>query len=182
MQLFDGISRIISKKDPWRGTYDNGVDGLRTITNLKYTINEKSDIPNDNIFVVHNNRIKYVNIHEFLTHIPFGKEEYYNYDLREPKRKIIHPDKIRETSKTMPSNKDWTSIPYYPTARDKIENVINRLTSAGKPIPKKLLDQIEDHDKKEHEIDVFKPVVNNQMPSFKPNVFRKTGPMGIIYK
>jgi hypothetical protein len=36
LQLFDGISRIISKKDPWRGENDNGVDGLRTISKLNY--------------------------------------------------------------------------------------------------------------------------------------------------
>ena len=77
LQLFDGISRIISKKDPWRGEHDNGIDGLRTITQLKYNIDEKSENPNDNIFTVHNPRIFFINISTFLTHIPFGSEEYY---------------------------------------------------------------------------------------------------------
>ena len=85
LQLFDGISRIISKKDPWRGENDNGVDGLRTISQLKYTVDEKSENPNDNIFTVHNNKIMFINVTTFLTHITFGSEEYYNYDLREPK-------------------------------------------------------------------------------------------------
>ena len=35
LQLFDGISRIISKKDSWRGEFDNGIDGLKTIYNFK---------------------------------------------------------------------------------------------------------------------------------------------------
>ena len=65
LQLFDGISRIISKKDPWRSEYDNGVDGIGTISKLKYTIDEQSDNSNDNLFVVHNPRIQYINVHNF---------------------------------------------------------------------------------------------------------------------
>ena len=37
LQLFDGISRIISKKDPWRMEHDNGIDGIKSISKLKYT-------------------------------------------------------------------------------------------------------------------------------------------------
>jgi len=155
LQLFDGISRIISKKDPWRGEHDNGVDGLRTITQLKYNIDEKSENPNDNIFTVHNSRIFFINISTFLTHIPFGSEEYYNYDLREPKRKIINPDKIRETKKTVVSTNDWTNIPYYPTTREKRENVAKYLVSMGKPVPETLIRQIEEDKRREVEQDSF---------------------------
>ena len=155
LQLFDGISRIISKKDPWRGQNDNGMDGIRTIHQLKYTIDEKSENPNDNIFSVHNPRIFYINISTFLTHIPFGSEEYYNYDLREPKRKIIHPDKIKETRKTVVTTNDWSNIPYYPTTREKRENVVKYLMSMGKPIPDTLIKQIEDDKRKEIEQDAF---------------------------
>lgn len=155
LQLFDGISRIISKKDPWRGEYDDGQDGLRTISQLKYTIDDKSDNPNDNIFVVHNENIKYINIKTFLTHIPFGSEEYYNYDLREPKRKIINPDKIKETNKTVVTTTDWTNIPHYPTTREKRENVAKYLLKMGKQIPPELIRQIEEDKKKEIEDDSF---------------------------
>jgi hypothetical protein len=155
LQLFDGISRIISKKDPWRGEHDNGIDGLKTIAQLKYSIDEKSENPNDNIFSVHNSRIFFINISTFLTHIPFGSEEYYNYDLREPKRKIINPDKIRETKKTVVSTNDWSNIPYYPTTREKRENVAKYLMSMGKPVPETLIKQIEDDKKKEVEQDYF---------------------------
>lgn len=155
LQLFDGISRIISKKDPWRGENDNGVDGIRTIHQLKYNIDEKSENPNDNIFSVHNPRIFYINISTFLTHIPFGSEEYYNYDLREPKRKIIHPDKIKETKKTVVSTNDWSNIPYYPTTREKRENVAKYLMSMGKPIPDTLIKQLEEDKRKEIEQDAF---------------------------
>ena len=155
LQLFDGISRIISKKDPWRGEYDDGTDGLSSISQLKYSIDEKSDNPNDNIFVVHNDNIKIVNIKTFLTKIPFGSEEYYNYDLREPKRKIINPDKIKETKKTVISTTDWSNIPHYPTTREKRENVANYLLKMGKQIPPELLKQIQEDKRKEIEEDVF---------------------------
>jgi hypothetical protein len=155
LQLFDGISRIISKKDPWRGEYDDGTDGLSSISQLKYSIDEKSDNPNDNIFVVHNDNIKIVNIKTFLTKIPFGSEEYYNYDLREPKRKIINPDKIKETKKTVISTTDWSNIPHYPTTREKRESVANYLLKMGKQIPPELLKQIQEDKRKEIEEDVF---------------------------
>jgi len=163
LQLFDGISRIISKKDPWRGEHDNGMDGLRTISQLKYTIDEKSENPNDNIFSVHNSNIFFINITTFLTYIKFGTEEYYNYDLREPKRKIINPDKIRETTKTVISTNDWSNIPYYPTTREKRENVAKYLMSMGKHVPETLIRQIEEDKQKEIEQDSFnKCIINNQ--------------------
>ncbi len=155
LQLFDGISRIISKKDPWRGEHDNGIDGLRTITQLKYTIDDKSENPNDNIFVFHNSRIHIINVSTFLTHIPFGSEEYYNYDLREPKRKIIHPDKIKETKKTVVSTNDWTNIPYYPTTLEKKENMIKYLMAMGKQVPQSLLKEVAEGKKQEIQKDLY---------------------------
>jgi hypothetical protein len=161
LQLFDGITRIISKKDPWRGEYDDGVDGLRTISQLKYTIDDKSDNPTDNIFVIHSENIKVVNIKTFLTHIPFGTEEYYNYDLREPKRKIINPDKIKETKKSVASTTDWTNIPHYPTSREKRENVAKYLMQMGRPVPPELLKQIQEDKMKEIEEDAFNKLSNS---------------------
>ena len=155
LQLFDGISRIISKKDPWRGENDDGIDGLRTIHQLKYSVDEKSENPNDNIFAVHNARIFFINISTFLTRIPFGSEEYYNYDLREPKRKIVNPDRIKETQKTVVSTNDWSNIPYYPTNREKRENVVKYLISMGKQVPESLIKQIEEDKKKETNEDLF---------------------------
>ena len=161
LQLFDGISRIISKKDPWRGENDNGNDGLRTINQLKYNIDDKSANHNDNVFTVHNSRIFFINIASFLTYIPFGTEEYYNYDLREPKRRIIHPDKIKETKKTVINTSDWTNIPYYPTSRERRENMSNYLTSIGKPVPDELMQQINEDKRKEIEQDVYNNFNNN---------------------
>jgi len=169
LQLFDGISRIISKKDPWRGEYDDGIDGLRTITQLNYSIDEKSENPTDNIFVVHNPRIQVVNIKTFLTHVPFGSEEYYNYDLREPKRKIINPDKIKETKKTVVTTKDWTDIPHYPTTREKRENLAKYLIQMGKQVPHELLQKIQEDKMKEIEEDSFNNFSNSSQGQHEEN-------------
>ena len=169
LQLFDGISRIISKKDPWRGTHDNGVDGLRSISQLKYTIDEKSLNPNDNIFSVHNNRINFINVSTFMTLVPFGEEGYYNYDLREPKRRIIHPDRIKETSKTVVTTNDWKNIPYYPTTNERRENMAKQLLSMGKAVPPELLKQIEEDKKKEIEKDSYNNFNNkSEVPPTPP--------------
>jgi hypothetical protein len=161
LQLFDGISRIISKKDPWRGDNDTGIDGLRTISQLKYTIDDKSENPTDNVFSVDNSKIMYINISTFLTHVPFGSQEYYTYDLREPKRKIINPDKIKETTKTVVSTNDWTNIPYYPTSREKRENVAKYLMSMGRQVPLTLMKQIEEDRKLDASEDAFNQLNNN---------------------
>jgi hypothetical protein len=163
LQLFDGISRIISKKDPWRMEHDTGEDGIRTITALKYNISEKSDNPNDNIFVVDNNRIFIININTFLTSVRFEQDNFYNYDLREPKRKIINPDKLRETRKTVVHTDDWTNIPYYPTTRERRENMANEYLKQGKAIPPQLLYQIQQDKAKEVQHDVYnKSIVQPQ--------------------
>jgi hypothetical protein len=157
LQLFDGITRIISKKDPWRSTHDDGIDGLNTITKLNYTINDKSDNPNDNIFTYSNSRIHFINIFNFLTLVPFEQDNFYNYDLREPKRKILNPAFVKETKKVVATTNDWTNIPYYPTTKERRENVVNYLNSQGVKIPEALLKQIEQDKIEEQMNDVYNP-------------------------
>ena len=162
LQLFDGISRIISKKDPWRGEHDNGYDGLSTISKLKYTISEQSDNPIDNVYTIKNDKIFYINIHTFLTYINFENEERFTYDLRAPKRQIIHPDKIRSTKKTVITTQDWTNIPYYPTSSEKRENIEKYLISIGRPVPESLRKEIVEDKKRDIEMDSFnKNVAHN---------------------
>jgi hypothetical protein len=118
LQLFDGVSRLINRKDPWRATHDNGVDGLRSIHKLEFSIDMESKNPLDNVHVVNSDKIFIVNIGTFMTSIRFEHDNYYEYDLREPPRKIINPDRIR-TNKSPNSTDDWTNIPFYPTAEKK---------------------------------------------------------------
>ena len=155
LQLFDGISRIISKKDPWRMGHDNGIDGLRTIHKLSYTIDSSSANPNDNVFVEHNKNIFFINIETFMTYLKFEGDQYYNYDLREPKRKILNPDKLRETKNTVVTTDNWSNIPYYPTTSERRENIAKQLLSMGKIVPDNLIKQIENDKRLEVEADNF---------------------------
>ena len=111
LQLFDGVARIISKRDPLRMKNDNGVDGLKTIRNLKYTIDSFSTNSNDNIYIVENPNIFYVNITHFQTLYSFENDQYYNYDLRESTKKIIHLDESRRVYKSFNTTEDWKNIP-----------------------------------------------------------------------
>jgi hypothetical protein len=163
LQLFDGISRIISKKDPWRMDKDNGIDGLKTIFKLEFTIDSKSNNPNDNIFTVHNPKIFFINISTFLTYIKFEGDQYYNYDLREPKRKIVNPDKLKETRQTVVTTDNWSNIPYYPTTRERKENIVKQLISIGKPVPQSLLMEIEESKRKEVQNDAFNNLKNTSL-------------------
>jgi len=122
LQLFDGVSRLINRKDPWRAQHDNGVDGIRTIHKLDYSIDIESTNPLDNVHVVESDKIFVINITTFMTSVRFEHDNYIEYDLREPARKIIHPDRI-QTNKLNITTDDWTNIPFYPTAERKREMI-----------------------------------------------------------
>jgi hypothetical protein len=146
LQLFDGISRIISKQDSWRSEQDTGIDGLKTITRLNFTIDALSSNPNDNIFSFDptSANIFYINIKTFLTHLNYENDEYFNYDLREPKRKIYQPDKgLHHANKVVTNTDDWSNIPYYPTIKEKRQQAADNFIKNGKQVPITLLKQIQ---------------------------------------
>jgi len=122
LHLFDGVQRIINRKDPWRATHDDGIDGLRTIHKLQYTIDSESSNPLDNVHVVSCDNMFMINISTFMTAIKFEHDNYHKYDLREPPRKIVHPDNIK-TAKIENITDDWSNIPFYPTAEKKREMI-----------------------------------------------------------
>jgi N-terminal region of glycosyl transferase group 7/N-terminal domain of galactosyltransferase len=119
LQLFDGVSRLISKKDNTRMITDNGRDGIRTIHKLKYTIDNESSNPEDNNHVVFNNNIKYANVRQFQTLVRFDKEEFFEYDLREPKRNIVYSQDAEVTDKRVVTTDEWKKIPYIPTIEER---------------------------------------------------------------
>lgn len=137
LQLFDGMSRLISKKDPWRYKNDTGRDGLTTITGLVYTIDNESSDFNDNLYSVNNPRILYVNATAFLTMLPEEGDEYFKYDLREPSRQIVNPNKLemaignkhtkeRVNKEVLETMNDWSYIPESPNvAKNNREEVRN---------------------------------------------------------
>jgi hypothetical protein len=106
LQIFDGVSRIISKKDPWRAAHDTGVDGLITIHQLKYSIDLDSLNSEDNAFEEETLVYYFINATSFLTGVRHEEDIYTNYDLREPPRRIVHPSKIDAArAKTLTHNK-----------------------------------------------------------------------------
>ena len=122
LHLFDGVSRVINRKDPWRATNDNGQDGLRTIHKLDYSLDTESINPLDNVHTIFSNNLFVINIKTFMTGNRFEHDNYYKYDIREPPRKIIHPDRIK-THKIDHLTDDWSNIPFYPTIERKKEMV-----------------------------------------------------------
>ena len=165
LHLFDGVSRIISKQDSWRIGPDNGIDGLRTIRNLTYTLQEKSENPSDNIFPVHNSRILFVNIQSFVAHTQFETTKLYTYDLREPKEQISNPSRNNATTTTVPKNDSWANIPYYPTLKERRVATVEQLRKAGKPVPEQLLRQIERDNLAVEQNDVYNKKVTFQSPN-----------------
>jgi len=91
LQLFDGISRLVSRRDPQRMKTDNGQDGLRTIHKLLFSIDKESLNPHDNEYVIENNKFFVVNVTSFMTLVRFEVDSFHEYDLREPVSKIMFP-------------------------------------------------------------------------------------------
>lgn len=137
LQLFDGITRIVNQKDPWRATYDDGHNGLSTTHSIELSIDEVSLNPMDNIYTVENARIYYINILTFLTSIPFEQDEYINYDLRSPRRKIINPDKLPSRPNGQNGNglliNNWTNEPFCKNQMEPEEEKIVRLNTPTVP-------------------------------------------------
>lgn len=119
LQLFDGVSRLVCQKDQQRMKMDNGLDGLKTIHKLSFSIDKSSLNPNDNKYVINNNRFFVVNVLSFMTTIRFESDTYHQYDLRDPISKILQPDNQSITNKTHISPKEWAHIPYNQAANQR---------------------------------------------------------------
>lgn len=128
LQLFDGISRIINRKDSKRR--NNEKAGLSTIYRLKYTIDTISKNEKDNIYHGVSDKFYYINISKFLTENKFEDDEYFVYDLREPKRNLTTPVENKKTKDVLLDTEVWTNIPYYPTTEEQREMMMHK-----KPTP-----------------------------------------------
>lgn len=125
LHLFDGVSRIINRKDPIRANNDNGLDGHMSIGNLYYTIDSESRNPLDNIHVVTSDKIFVINIMSFTTGTKFENKNFYKYDLRTDPREMMdnsNTNQSKEINVGLTNNNDeWTKIPYIPDAEAKNE-------------------------------------------------------------
>ena len=119
LQLFDGVSRLINSKEPQKANNDNGIDGLKTLHQLTFQIDDESKNPLDNIHIVVSDKIFVINIDTFLTCVPYENGNYFQYDLREPQKKIMNPTNVKSRKSETILN-DWTNIPYYPNAEKKM--------------------------------------------------------------
>jgi hypothetical protein len=120
LQLFDGVSRLVSRKDPERMKNDNGADGLRSIQNLMYSVDSDSLNPNDNIYVVQNPRIMIVNVTNFTTLVHSDEDDFHKYDLREPVRNVMFPNQNAEyVDNKIVTTDDWKDIPQHSTSEGK---------------------------------------------------------------
>jgi hypothetical protein len=110
LQLFDGVSRIVNRKDPQRMKTDNGQDGLRSIHKLIYSLDLESLNPADNKYIVNSERIFVANVNTFMTLVRFENDTYHEYNLRDPVQKIVFPDNT-VTEKTHIPTSEWKNIP-----------------------------------------------------------------------
>lgn len=123
LHLFDGVSRIINKKETIHGKNISPLDGIKTIYKIKYTIDSNAESASvlDNIHIFPNEKIYVINIHYFLCNTAFENEKFHEYDLREPHKKLL------QTTRVKPNNNfytnQWTNIPFYPTAEQKREMI-----------------------------------------------------------
>ena len=115
LQLFDGVARLVSPKDPQRMKQDRGIDGIKTIHKLAYTIDKESANPLDNKYIVSTNQdyVFYINVTSFMTLVHFESDQYHQYDLRDPVSKVSFPDygKIVNPTTFVSSTADWKNIP-----------------------------------------------------------------------
>jgi hypothetical protein len=118
LQLFDGVERLVCKRDPQRMKTDNGQDGIRTIHKLLFSTDKESANPADNKYVTKNPNIRVVNVKQFMTLIPHEKDIYHSYDLREPINKIVFPDRA-PTNKSTISPNEWKNIPIFGSSEDR---------------------------------------------------------------
>ena len=127
LQLFDGVSRLVSSRDTQRLKNDVGQDGINAIHSLNYSIDATSLCPDDNVYVTDNKYTFYVNVSTFMTLVKYELDKYHEYDLREPTRKISHPDRqqTKYVNVNNVKNNGWTTIPYIPTALEKREMLKN---------------------------------------------------------
>ena len=121
LHLFDGVSRIINKKETSQSKKDNVLDGIKTIYKLKYTISTESSNKEDNTHIIKNDKIQMINIDTFECLNKYETQQFHEYDLREPSKKILQSTRTIDPSIFNKNN--WSHIPFYPTSEVKREMI-----------------------------------------------------------
>jgi hypothetical protein len=123
LHLFDGVSRLINRKDPFRASNDNGYDGIQTIANMHFMIDTESKNPLDNIHVTNSDKIFVINIDSFTTATRYENNNFYKYDLRNDSKQIFNETNTNTNTNTGSAieNNDWTNIPFVPSSEKRAE-------------------------------------------------------------
>ena len=101
LQLFEGIKRVVTKDSHLTAMKDNGVDGIRTLFGVLYSISEKSSNEEDNVNVVVNPHINVINIQSFQCLSNPSDHRFESYDLRNDAPQKAHPTRMNlMTAKT----------------------------------------------------------------------------------
>ena len=113
LQLFDGVERIINRNDYTKVAKDvHGNEGLCTLDQVIFTIDDESKNTVDNVHKIENDNIFYVNVYHFLCGLKYDKMGMYTYDIRDSKQKIVHPSADRRTENVAVNSEDWKNINY----------------------------------------------------------------------
>ena len=119
LQLFDGVERIVSKNDPRQMDERNNFNGLTTMKQIYYEFSDKSPDVNDNVFVVPDFKMTYINTSHFQTYIPYNENSFHKHDLRGRSTKSL---KLNPTTKdVIEAPHKWQNLPPPPPNR-KIKN------------------------------------------------------------
>ena len=110
LQLFDGVSRLVTPREDKMKMNDTGSDGLTSIRRLTLSIDNESMNKLDNKYSVNNERIKVINILSFLTNVSYNSNDSYHYDLRDPTRMIVKPSETQKTEKRVQMPDDWKNF------------------------------------------------------------------------
>ena len=114
LQLFDGVARLVSAKNPQRMNQDKGLDGIKTIHKITYSIDKESKNPADNKYSIESDKIFYVNVLKFMSLVSFESDQYHDYDLRDSLKKVVTPDTNKFQTNFVNNTADWKKIPYNP--------------------------------------------------------------------
>jgi hypothetical protein len=107
LQLFDGVSRLIHKPDIENSQHDNGIDGLKTLTYVQFSIDTISSNVTDNIQDAVA-LIYYINITQFLTNVPCSNN-LYEYDIRDYDKGLCNFKSTTDNFNKINEN-TWTDI------------------------------------------------------------------------
>lgn len=120
LHLFDGVSRIINKEDVIHSKNIHDIDGIKTLYNIKYSVDNESSNPLDNIHTIINDHVQIVNVNYFSCSTKFEHAQFHEYDLREPTKKILQTNRVKDSSFV---ENQWSNIPFYPNQKEKKEMI-----------------------------------------------------------